>query len=626
MGLCFTMLTPMAMVAKAAPTKTQAKTEHSPVIIIPGIGQSPVDYYNPDGTQAVDDDGKPLGGYYTMIVVDTRDIVNKLLKTLLLPTLATLLFQFDLGFTKAVGKVLEQILAAHKTNPDGTLVNDLRARRTTKSVAEMEKEDRDMFYRQFPMKKMTAEIGEDKAFYFAYSLMGDAIQTAKELDEYIQVVKEKTGCPQVTLVNVSLGGSVYVAYLDMFKDKGDLDQVINVVAALKGTDAMGDLYERNFSLYDRYLYSGLVPDLLETLGMGSDANTGHLIGVALHLFPRKVLENLLTAAYDYMQENILINNAQLWATVPMNRYPGLRERYLSDPAHAELRKKVDAYFGMQKRFDQNTLDAVKAGVRVDNICGYGLHFGDVEYFVFGCGKSTPDSNGDGILHIGSTSQGATCVPAGTQFPADYKQAKPSKEYPDYSYIGPNRSVDASTCVLPDNTWFFEDQHHEAGRNDIILNLATALALDLELNNVHSKPTVWPQFNGTALTEWIRRDWVPKAQATLEDPAVTLSPEVRKELEEAMNAAQDLMNGTIADAEKTKAAAKRLTDALHAAGVTDFNDRQPVEQNFGQKLGNWLLAFLDDMCFYLVGGRGFSDWWRSPKYPGFFNGMGVLRSH
>ena len=608
-ALCLALLLPVAMFTAGA----KSKNNYSPIIVLPGIGQSPLEYYDRDGNLI-------KSASSDMVMVDERDIVGTLLKNALVPALATLLLQWDIGLSKAVPKVLDELLAAHKTNPDGTLINDLRPRRVYDSVAKMTEGDRRDFYNKFPMQRLGAEIGENKLFFFAYSMMGDAIETAKELDQYIQKVKKKTGCPKVTLVNASLGGSIFVAYLDMFREKGDLDQVVNMVAVLNGTEAMADLYERRFDLNDKYLYSGLLPDLLETMAGGVTSAQGHLISAALHILPRKTLENFLVAAYDYLHTNALINNAQLWALVPGARYPALRERWLSDPDHAALRKKVDAYFAMKERFNENTLDAVKSGVRIDNICGYGLHFGDVEYFVFGSVKSTPESNSDGIIHIQSASQGATAVPAGQKFPKGYKQKKPSKAYPGYSYIAPNRSVDASTCVLPDNTWFFENQHHEAGRNDIMINLATALYTDPQLKNVHSKPDVWPQFNGTARTDWIRKDWLPKAENALKQ--TDLDPKVRKELAAAAKAGKALIEGSIADDAKTKVVGKRLTEALHAAGVTNFNDRQPVDPAWQEKAGETLALILDEACFRVVGARGFSDWWRQPKYPGKYNGMGV----
>jgi hypothetical protein len=603
----------------AAALKPQADGEYSPIIIIPGIGQSPVDYYNEDGSLALDDSGAELGGYFKMIVIDPRGIVELLLKELLIPALLTLIFQVDVGFSKSVGKVLGQLLSAHAMNADGTLVNDLRPRRMFKSVADMDQADRDMFYRQIPMRKITDEIGEENAFFFAYSMMGDAVQTAKELREFVEFVKEDTGSEKVSLVNVSLGGSVYVAYLDMYGDKGDLDQVVNLVAVLDGSDVVADLFAREFDLNDRYLYSGLVPALMETLGLGLEEYLTKIFGVALRILPRKTYEKMLTAAFDFLHTNVMINNAQLWATVPLARYKALRDKYLTDDAHKELLKKVDAYFEMQARFDENTRRIVANGTRVNNIAGYGLQFGDVEYFIFGAVASAKTSNADGVIHVASTSQGASSVPAGTQFPENYQQQKPSAKNPDYSYISPNRSVDASTCVLPDNTWFFENQHHEAGRNDIIINLATALLLDPTLENVHSKPAVWPQFNGTARTDWIRRDWLPKLEAIDKS---TLTPEVKKQLDEAETAAHALLNGTIADQEKTTEVSKQLVTALRAAGVTEIAHDPFQEEDTTTKILGGLFSFLDEAVYYAVGGRGYSDWWRLPKYPGLFNGEGA----
>jgi hypothetical protein len=128
----------------------------------------------------------------------------------------------------------------------------------------------------------------------------------------------------------------------------------------------------------------------------------------------------------------------------------------------------------------------------------------------------------------------------------------------------------------------------------MINLATALYIDPQLKNVHSKPGVWPQFNGSARTEWIRKDWLPRAEAALERD--DLDPEVRKELAAAAKAGKALIEGSKADAEKTKAAGKRLTDALHAAGVTDFNDRQPVEPTWQEKAGEKLARFADEGAF------------------------------
>ena len=110
------------------------------------------------------------------------------------------------------------------------------------------------------------------------------------------------------------------------------------------------------------------------------------------------------------------------------------------------------------------------------------------------------------------------------------------------------SIDASTAVLPDNTWIFIGQHHEAGNNDVVLTLACALFTDSELKDVHSKSDVWPQYNGTCRTKEIRRWLLPDAKAYRakidEMPAEERpSAEQIAELDAAIAQGEDALNMT-----------------------------------------------------------------------------------
>ncbi|MDR2525500.1 MAG: hypothetical protein LBC83_04845 [Oscillospiraceae bacterium] len=621
--LCVALLASLA--AAGGVSAQERGNAYSPVIVVPGIGQSPLDYYNPDGSIALDDDGNELGGYHKMIMLDTRGILENALRLVLAPAIFTLLFQQDFGLSKAANKLIATLLSPHATHPDGTLVNDLRPRRFDCSIAEMDAFDRGKFYDMIPMRKLTAKIGEDRTFFFAYNLMGDAVETAKELDAYIQRVKAKCHSDKVTLANLSLGGSVYVAYLDMFGDKGDLDHVVNIVAVLDGSDAVGDLFERSFALNDRYFYDGLIPDLIETIGgpLSAEYDLNPLLGVALRILPRKALERTLSAAYDFLHTNLMLQNPQLWAAVPLNRYAELRNRYLKGEKYAVLRQKLDAYFAMQERFDQNTLDAVAAGVRIDNLAGYGLTFGEMDYPIFGAGASAKTTNSDGVIHVESTGQGVTAAPAGKALPADHAQKSPGAAHPSYSYISPDGELDASTCVLPNNTWFFYRQHHEAGRYDIFINLAIALITDPELTDVHAKPAQYTQFNLAVRTQWMRRDWIPRAEQLLADDSTDLAPGIRAELQAALAEARTALDATIADPSAFAATSLRLTNALKAAGAADIDDHQPKNESWQQVLINGFTDTLGWLTFILVGARGFSDWWRLPRFPGLCNGFGVL---
>ena len=84
-------------------------------------------------------------------------------------------------------------------------------------------------------------------------------------------------------------------------------------------------------------------------------------------------------------------------------------------------------------------------------------------------------NGDGVINIESTALGATA-------------ALPGEKLSEGGRLSPDGEVDASTGVLPDNTWYFYNMHHEdAANNAPVINLAVAMMYSHEVENVKSKP-------------------------------------------------------------------------------------------------------------------------------------------
>lgn len=68
---------------------------------------------------------------------------------------------------------------------------------------------------------------------------------------------------------------------------------------------------------------------------------------------------------------------------------------------------------------------------------------------------------DGLATLKVTSFGATCARYGKQLPADYTQAR----YPEKKFLSVNRNIDASTCLLPFNTWILKGLGHSQKNED-----------------------------------------------------------------------------------------------------------------------------------------------------------------
>ena len=122
-------------------------------------------------------------------------------------------------------------------------------------------------------------------------------------------------------------------------------------------------------------------------------------------------------------------------------------------------------------------DAVNGGLKMNIICKYGNPPVPV----------SEDGNfaGDGIVELPIASFGATCGAFEEKLPVDYKQAK----YTEYNFISTDGTIDASTGILPFNTWYIKGLEH-GGKNEDYYKLIDAILYeDLDV----FKSSEYPQF-------------------------------------------------------------------------------------------------------------------------------------
>ncbi|MBQ2841717.1 MAG: alpha/beta fold hydrolase [Clostridia bacterium] len=601
--LCAAMLVSAGAVGASAATKTECEGNcgRSPVIILPGINHSPTYLYNEDNTPYLDADGNEVGG--TLLILELSKLWGTLPK-LVVSLLATLTLQIPLGLEDAAYETASAAFWVQECDNDGNHVNNLQTQRWNHPISEMTQDDKDWLYRMIPLQAVEKEIGGDHIYMFTFNLVGDPMQSAKELDAYIDMVMEQTGHDKVTLLPVSLGGTILTAYLDEYgHDK--VDEIVNAVACLDGTDIVADMMERKWNLADEYLYHEFVPPIL-----GDDATLGYLINCVLHIIPKAGVEAILTGAISAILDKMMINCPQIWAMIPSYRYNALAERYLNNaPEKAKLKEKTDRFQTARLNLKQNILDAVADGVKVNTIAGANLSFGEQDYTFFGIVASAHDYNTDGIINLTSTTLGATGAPAGkTLDDISYKKNTYCTN-PNHNHISPDNKVDVSTAILPENTWIFLDQHHEVGNNDIVLNLVKAILVG-DVANVNDDPETYPQFNYSCNTKYIRRWRIPDAKGLLEDDAegeITLPAEDKKELEEAIAQGEAVINATIADQAKVTAAEDRLNAILAKYDLYTYPEEPTGFDIFLDDTMEGLSKFLVTW----LGGGNLIDWVFSP---------------
>jgi len=557
---------------------------YSPIIILPGINQSQTYLY-------VDGERTNIGG--GTVFPDMSAVSPWTIASVAGSLPASLLLQRNVGLHRSLSRLISEMFEPQRIGLDGRPVNDLRTE-VIGRVSDMDDGQRHFALNvSVPAHGVLDIVGEDHVFFYAFNLVGCIWENASGLAEYIDYVLDKTGHDRVSLVNVSLGGTVFAAYIEAYgHDK--LDQVVNVVSCLNGTSMFADLFAMDVDQDPEFLYHHWMPVLMDeiSIAQGWDASIGHLVSLLARTFPNDVFHGIFRYVWTAILDTVMINCTQFWAMIPAARYPALAERYLSGPDHAIIRERADRFHQAQLNLNDNVLAAQRAGVHINNVAAGGLAFGELDYGYFQAVATRDDINSDGIIDLYLASMGATAAQPGQRLPASYVPRRPG-------YMSPCGSIDVSTAVLPDNTWIFLNQHHEVGRNDAVLNLVAAFFENPGMN-IRTNPARFPQFQQGMHTNDLRRWSLNDAQRLVDSG--DMSPANEAALRAAIREGYAVRALTVGDPARAEAVTAEINDMLIAYGFRG----EPFQQTQLQESVETVLRSLSFATLNLYGNQGYSE--------------------
>ncbi len=588
-----------------------------PTIFIPGLFQCETKAYDEDGNIMTDSFGNPLEEPF--FLPNTVDIVGNALTNALIPISKMLINQEDKDrlAAQAFADVLcETLMGVNKCDENGKFINDVRATKYNVSVAELSEYDRNEILESFPLRTYIDKVGGESLYFFSYASLGNMIDVANELYDFVQHVKERTNSEKVNIVPVSQGGSIMNALLAIYNEKGrsaaeDFHRIVYVVPALDGSLIIGEAYEYGFLDDDEELYGEMLPAL-----MGEDNVVSYLINIVLRIMPNADLNGILDAATETLVQDYMKYSTLMWGLCPTDNYIpndtstgriGARAMYLLDEGSAEIRRQADwYYYEAQMKSDENILKAKADGVEIFDIAEY-------DFQLFHLIDSYDDVNADGIIQLDSTSMGAFSVNVNTPLPEGYVPVKANCTDPDnHNHISPDNIVDAGAGLLPDTTFYFKAQPHEqTASNDVIISLVSSIIINDDITDVYSDPN-YPQFNGTRNTKSLVKD----IKAMREYDTSGIPQELVDELDEAIIQAEAMLANTIINDKETKAAKDRFYAARSAVldytPETDGGDAADTEEkengaylDFMPALGH-LIEALSKILVIFFGGAGFGE--------------------
>ena len=534
--------------------------KRNPVIILPGINHSQTFLYDENDCPVLDKNGNAIGG--SMLFADTDAAREKLTGLIKKLALVSVIQNSEFVYERAYD-VGCAAFSYQKCNMSGDHVNNLKTLRWHSPISKLSEEDKAWVYAMVPMQRLTEIYGEDNFYFFTFNLVGDPMKHAQDLDLYINNVLASTESEKVTLVPISLGGTILAAYLDVYGHE-KIDKIVNLVACLDGTPLAADMFIQDFNFDEGFLHHEFLETVFKEIkGSGT---TAYLINTALHLLPEEAFNQALSGFVNSLLDTVVLNCPQFWAMVPSTRYDELSLKLISDAAHSVLKQRTDRFQTARLNLKDNLLKAKADGVKVNFISGSNLNFGEKMYSFFGIIKEAKRYNSDGIISLASTTLGATGGANGSKLPDSYIQDA-AQAGRTLDYISPDGRIDASTAVIPDNTWIFLDQYHEVGRNDAVINLATALITG-EIDDVHSDPEKYPQFNYFCETYILRRRKIPDAEKILkeiDEGTLPCSESRRALVQAALDEGKNVISLTVGDNERAIKACENIDAVIKDLG-------------------------------------------------------------
>lgn len=293
---------------------------------------------------------------------------------------------------------------------------------------------------------------------------------AELLDKYISNVLSNTGATKVNLVGRCLGGNIISAYLQNASEASieRLNKVVMYIPSTLGVEFISALFSGNIVLdpdaIDNYVNRSLVDN--DILGMSEDdplvgtlttiisfVNEIYVLG-----FGADVVERIVQAVKDDALARILRDSyasfPSFWSMVcPDDVEEAIALVYNTD----ELQEEYAGMIAKIRSYHQNV--QLKAEAKMAELQAAGLDIMVISKYNYADFPLSADAaqQSDGTAATTATSFGATVADYGTTLTDKYIK---NMNKADKKYLSADKMIDASTCVLPNTTWFIKNCYHD----------------------------------------------------------------------------------------------------------------------------------------------------------------------
>ncbi|MBR3868484.1 MAG: dockerin type I repeat-containing protein [Clostridia bacterium] len=455
----------------------------NPVIVINGIANNPL-YANP-GTTGATQVFPPSD--LTMIAMTAQMFIDGIV------AIASNEYEEIMNFF--VGSQVYEMLEVIQLNPDGTSMSENLGPIIYDHALSYYYTDTERFETIAGNIGigMCDRLGADNVYVYNYDWRLDPIESARGLHDFIQTVKANSRREQVSIISEGFGSTVATAYLaECYEDAtADVDNFVTVNSAFMGTSLIGDLFtgrlirqynelQNATSAFIRYTNDfsdnpvTWFPTWLVNYILNKNWETQDFIASIITM-----MGHIVDPLYDNYLRDMLKNFTGLWAMVPVEYYEEAMDfMFMSDAStsgdfNSDFQEKIQTFKNYQSSAADILNKAKSEGININVVSCW-----DIQLVPIGDNKASDEelfglsAQSDGLIDTYYSSFGCYTIPLNDVGAAAQNKDQRNQEgecanhnhlNAVYDTLNPEGSLsalchylDASTCALPDNTWFIRN--------------------------------------------------------------------------------------------------------------------------------------------------------------------------
>ncbi len=354
------------------------------------------------------------------------------------------------GLETEIGKIFANALL----NPNGNVTNN--------SGLSQSRID-DMEYRRHNSQMGSKGYFGWNDYWFRYDWRLDPMETADELCSYIRDIKKSTGCDKVGIMATCLGTNVVMSYVAKYGVE-DIQGIAMDGSVVGGAEILSEVVCAKFDVAP----PALMRVLRDLEGIGMFSMDAFIMETIEMLVQTGVLEGIISTTENIFYDKLIQGATSAlalstfytwpnyWACVSPEDYESAKY-YVFGEEGSEKRIKYAGLIAKLDNYDKEVRRKIPE--LVQKIRDGGASFGVISKYGFQLIPNCENADliADQFASVKRSSFGATTTTVYETFSDDYinKRIAEGKG----KYISPDKVIDASTCLVPDSTWFIKGSSH-----------------------------------------------------------------------------------------------------------------------------------------------------------------------